>query len=120
MMPSQPDGTAAATIRRVTLVVIDRAKRINLPDQPEAVVGRADTVGNVPDVDLAPFNGQALGVGRRHARLRVQNGQVMLEDLRSSNHTYVGGTKLVPGQLHQLRDGDEVLFGKLAVQVRIA
>ncbi|GIV90517.1 MAG: hypothetical protein KatS3mg055_3035 [Chloroflexus sp.] len=54
-------------------------------------------------------------VSRRHARLLVQNSQVSIEDLGSTNGTFIrrsGGLVIeVNGSPEALEDGDEVLLG---------
>ncbi|GIV90516.1 MAG: hypothetical protein KatS3mg055_3034 [Chloroflexus sp.] len=54
-------------------------------------------------------------VSRRHARLLVQNSQVSIEDLGSTNGTFIrrsGGLVIeVNGSPEVLEDGDEVLLG---------
>jgi hypothetical protein len=54
-------------------------------------------------------------VSRRHARLLVQNSQVLIEDLGSTNGTFIrrsGGLVIeVNGSPEVLEDGDEVLLG---------
>jgi predicted component of type VI protein secretion system len=45
-------------------------------------------------------------VSRRHARIRLMNGEYMLEDLGSKNGTFVNGLELK--EPHALRDGDEI------------
>ncbi len=54
-------------------------------------------------------------VSRRHARLLVQNSQVLIEDLGSTNGTFIrrsGGLVIeVNGSPEALEDGDEVLLG---------
>jgi hypothetical protein len=48
-------------------------------------------------------------ISRRHARVRRGVDGVWLEDLRSTNGTYINGNRLtVP---YRLRDGAEVRFG---------
>jgi pSer/pThr/pTyr-binding forkhead associated (FHA) protein len=56
-------------------------------------------------------------VSRNHALLRVEEPQVMLEDLGSANGTLVNGLKLV-GSV-ELADGDEVQFDKYKFRVVI-
>jgi DNA-binding winged helix-turn-helix (wHTH) protein len=60
----------------------------------------------------------APSVSRRHARIVVDGERVRLEDLGSKNGTTVGA-KRVSGAC-ELRDGDRVAFGTLALTFRVA
>jgi hypothetical protein len=80
----------------------------------ELIIGRTD-YGSSPDVDTNPVNGEALGVSRQHARLLALGGQVTIEDLNSTNFTYVNRQRLQPGQRLPIRDGDEVRLARLVL-----
>ncbi len=79
----------------------------------ENYIGRWDADNGVfPDVDLDAFDNEAK-VSRRHARIMYQNGVYSVEDLGSTNGTYVNrGRRLIPGTPHRLNDGDEIIVGK--------
>jgi HD-GYP domain-containing protein (c-di-GMP phosphodiesterase class II) len=47
-------------------------------------------------------------ISRRHARIRRRGQSWFVEDLHSSNGTYVSGERLAPGSWHPLHDGDEL------------
>jgi 3',5'-cyclic-nucleotide phosphodiesterase len=47
-------------------------------------------------------------ISRRHARIRRRGAAWFVEDLHSSNGTFVGGERLQPGSWHALHDGDEL------------
>jgi hypothetical protein len=80
------------------------------------VIGREDPVSGIfPDIDLDPHGGHEGGVGRRHAQLVLQGGQVLLEDLDSVNGTVVNKVKLLPHKPQPLQHGDEVRFGKMVL-----
>jgi pSer/pThr/pTyr-binding forkhead associated (FHA) protein len=99
------------------LVVVATSAVLALPAGTQAVVGRGDPVSNFfPDVDLTPHGALDMGVGRRHVRLFIQSGQVMVEDLDSTNGTQVGGQRLAPRQPQPLRNGDRILLGQLELQ----
>ncbi len=75
----------------------------------EALVGRGETCG----VQLpSPL------VSRVHARVLAEAGRVLIEDARSTNGTWVNGTKVE--QPLELEDGDEVAFGLFRVVFRRA
>ncbi len=84
------------------------------PGKSEILIGREDPVSNIfPDIDLTPHGGDEGGVSRRHARIFAQGNQIFIEDLNSTNYTYVNQQKLTPGQPHPLKDGDELRLGKV-------
>jgi pSer/pThr/pTyr-binding forkhead associated (FHA) protein len=48
-----------------------------------------------------------------HARITQQGGQFYIEDLDSTNYTFVNQQRLQPRQPHPLQDEDEVRFGRV-------
>jgi pSer/pThr/pTyr-binding forkhead associated (FHA) protein len=80
------------------------------------VIGREDPVSGVfPDIDLDPHGGHEGGVGRRHAQIILQGGQLYIEDLDSVNGTVVNKQKIAPRQPRSLNHGDELRFGKMVL-----
>lgn len=80
-----------------------------------SLVGRMSEADGVkPEVDLAGF-GEG-GVSRRHAQVVRAEGQVYLEDLSSSNGTFLNEVRLQPGLQTPLKHQDEVRFGSLRFQ----
>lgn len=86
------------------------------PGKQEIILGREDPVSGVfPDIDLDPHGGHEAGVGRRHARLVIKEGQVYLEDLDSVNGTAVNRRRVAARQAVPLKTGDEIRLGKMAL-----
>lgn len=82
--------------------------------QIELIVGREDPVSNVfPDINLEPHGGEEGGVSRRHAKFAFQGGQWYIQDLNSTNFTFVNKQKLQPDQPHPLNNGDEIRLGRV-------
>jgi hypothetical protein len=79
----------------------------------EALIGRWDADGGIfPDVDLDQDDPEAK-VSRRHARIQFLNDQYFVEDLGSTNGTFVNrGPRLAPGAKQPLKNGDEIIVGK--------
>lgn len=79
----------------------------------ESVIGRWDADNGVfPDIDLDSIDQEAK-VSRRHARILQREGKFFVEDLGSTNGTYINrGRRLLPGTPQQLTDGDEIIVGK--------
>lgn len=79
----------------------------------ESLIGRWDADGGIfPDIDLDQDDPEAK-VSRRHARIISQSTQFFIEDLGSTNGTFVNrGQRLLPGNRHPLKHGDEIIVGK--------
>ncbi|ACL26569.1 FHA domain-containing protein [Chloroflexus aggregans] len=104
----------------VALVVLSSGRRITLPVTAEILIGRKDQQRSFfPDVDFSLDGGYDAGVSRRHARIICQNGTYMLEDLGSSNGTFLNRQRVPPGQPMLLKHGDEVQFGMLLVRFEL-
>ena len=115
--PSAPVAPPRATLAPAKLVVAASGAALPLPATAQAIVGRGDPVSNFfPDLDLGPHGALDNGVGRRHLRVFLQGGQMLIEDLDSTNGTVLNGQKLNPRQPQPLRDGDQILAGKLLLR----
>ncbi len=64
-----------------------------------------------PDIDVSGFPNSEI-VSRIHADIRVEGDAYYLEDVGSSNGTYVNHTPLSRGNRHRLRTGDRISLGK--------
>lgn len=64
-----------------------------------------------PDIDVSGFADADI-VSRVHADVRVEGDSYYIEDVGSSNGTYVNNLPLHPGNRHRLRPGDRISFGK--------
>ena len=85
-----------------------------------SILGRWDADNGIfPDVDLDQHDREAK-VSRKHARILRQNGEFLIEDLGSTNGTYINrGRRLLPGSPHPLRDNDEIIVGKTFLRFKI-
>ena len=106
-----------------SLLVIERGGAANSEfalSGEESQIGRWDADNGIfPDVDLDAFDSDAK-VSRRHARVTFRNGGHMIEDLGSTNGTFVNrGRRLLPGSPQILSDGDEIIVGKTFLRFRI-
>lgn len=67
-------------------------------------------IGRAPECDICLPDE---GISRQHARLEKDEfGSVIIEDLNSTNGTYLNGTRF---NRHQLRDGDKVQVGSTTI-----
>lgn len=86
----------------------------------ESNIGRWDADNGIfPDVDLDAYDPDAK-VSRRHARIVKRDADYYVEDLGSTNGTFVNrGRRLLPGSAQILSDGDEIIVGKTFLRFRI-
>ena len=85
----------------------------------ELIIGRAHK-GTVPDIDLAPYGGSKAGVSRQHSRLLYKDSQWYVEDLGSTNGTFVNGGKISPQKLVPFKDGDLIRCGQIELELKLA
>lgn len=74
-----------------------------------AIVGREDAT---LQIDLEGYP-EGKYVSHRHAQITKIKDVYYVEDLGSSNHTWVNQIKLAQGQAEPLKEGDVVRFGKI-------
>ena len=88
--------------------------------EEEAYIGRWDADSGIfPDVDLDADDPEAK-VSRRHARVTRRGAQYYIEDLGSTNGTFINrGRRLLPGDRQPLNDGDEIIIGKTFLRFQV-
>jgi hypothetical protein len=107
-MESQAPGHPGATPRNLALRFISgkyQGGEYPLGLQPEIVVGRSSDLDMVLVEDM---------VSRRHARIACTDSQIIIEDLGSTNGTFVNGEKISRAAL---KEGDRVLIGTSILKV---
>jgi len=56
-------------------------------------------------------------VSRKHARISRKSGQLWIEDMESTNGTFVNHEKIYPGEEHPFKAKDEIRIGKIIIDV---
>ncbi len=79
-------------------------------------------VGRMPSphgklLDLTPFQATRYGISRHHAIIRIEEDGYMLEDLNSTNGTYINNFRIEPPLRYPLKHRDELRFGQLTMQI---
>lgn len=104
--------------REVLLVIRGMVERIIMVEGKAYKLGRFELSTRKEDeIDLSPYGALDRGVSRVHAELILHEGQIYIKDLMSTNGTYLAGQRLKPNEATLLRKGDELLIGRLPVQV---
>lgn len=120
---SNRGGVGPGNLGLASKLVIERGGRVGKEfsiTSVETHIGRWDADSGIfPDVDLDQDDPEAK-VSRRHARILNQNGQYFIEDLGSTNGTFINrGRRLLPGHRQMLQSGDEIIVGKTFLKFQI-
>ncbi len=83
-------------------------------------IGRRSTTPEHPDIDLLTFQAGAQGVSRNHACLHVNNEGWFIEDLNSTNGTWLNDQPLEPEILYPFASGDSLRFGQFVCSMRFS
>jgi len=104
--------------REIILVIRGMVERLVMSDHKTIVLGRTDIkTRTMPNVDLTPYGALDRGVSREHCSLHIDGDKIFVTDLGSTNGTWLATERLIPHQPRQLRKGEELLLGRLPVQV---
>jgi FHA domain len=88
-------------------------------DEGMCVLGRSDPVIDLyPEVDLTAFGAEKKGVSRRHAKILKTSEGIFIEDLNSTNFTFLNDLRLEPEMQYPLREGDEIRLGYFVMLYR--
>lgn len=111
-------GTVSFGQHELILVVRGMVERLMISEGKKVVLGRSNPKTRFhPDVDLTPYGALDRGVSREHASLHAEDGRLYVTDLGSTNGTFLGGKQLEAHKPTLIGKGDELLLGRLAVQV---
>lgn len=85
----------------------DKGKGVSL-DSNILIIGRS------PKADFQVYD---RSVSARHLRVVKQGNEFFVEDLHSTNGTYLNGVKLIPEKPEKLNEGDTILVGATLLSV---
>ena len=110
--PSQPVGAATQLqTQKVSLLHVQTNTKLEIAYNLDVIhIGKPNSQ-IPPDIDVAGFPDSEV-VSRIHADIRVEGDAYFIEDVGSSNGTYINHTPLLKGNRHRLRAGDRIALGK--------
>lgn len=113
----EPEGPAQALVAgNARMVSIHDGAELQIPDQPEATIGRIDPVNNIyPDLDLTKIDVQ-LTTSRQHARLLRRSEGFFIQEERATNGTYVNGQRISAEWPLEIRSGDDIILGAVPMR----
>jgi serine/threonine-protein kinase len=105
-------GPQRTTARLIVLGTKEMAAQFEIEAEGEHLIGRPDPEHGIrPQIDLSRYD-TAARVSRRHAKIIAIGNQFLIEDLGSSNGTFINDQlKLQPKRPHTLASGDVVRLG---------
>jgi pSer/pThr/pTyr-binding forkhead associated (FHA) protein len=83
--------------------------------EKDFIIGRYDPDSTQPTVDLTMYNAGALGVSRRHARIQQQGDIYFVEDLNSTNGTWINQSRVPAGMKQGLPNGAILQLGQMVL-----
>jgi eukaryotic-like serine/threonine-protein kinase len=105
-------GTQRTTARLIVLGTNEMSAQFEIGTEGEHLIGRPDPEQGIrPQIDLTKYDTSAR-VSRRHAKIIAVGNQFLIEDLGSSNGTFINDQlRLQPKRPHTLASGDVVRLG---------
>jgi pSer/pThr/pTyr-binding forkhead associated (FHA) protein len=104
-------GSTQLQVNQAKLLHVQTNTPLELPHQLTIIHLGKPNDRIPPTIDVSGFPDSEI-VSRVHANIRVEGDIYYLEDVGSSNGTYVNNMPLPPGNRHRLRAGDRVALGK--------
>ena len=85
----------------------------------ETILGRFfdDLESGNGNLDLDPYGAGAAGVSRRHARIIRVDEQFIIEDLNSTNGSWLNGQRISAGTTYPLTCGDQIWLGQFKLTI---
>ena len=116
----EKEELSATSLIPLRIKVISTGREVRLPSATEVYIGRLDADHGVfPDLDLTPDVTLKDGISRRHCKIHRRGSIYLVEDVGSSNGTFLNGLRLSPYLLYELKDGDELQLGNVKLKVII-
>ncbi|MBK8021586.1 MAG: FHA domain-containing protein [Chloroflexi bacterium] len=104
---------------RLVLKCLDANRLISAPINGVALVVGRSCPGYSPEINLEVLGAIDQGVSRRHAQFTLRDGDLFVEDLGSTNGTRINGFKVASNHSYRLRNGDEIEFGNIRLNVSL-
>jgi pSer/pThr/pTyr-binding forkhead associated (FHA) protein len=102
------------------VTVLNTGRVVLLSADREILVGRLDSAhGIFPELDMTADGGLEEGVSRRHARIYMRDDTCFVEDLDSTNGSFLNGERITPYLPYAFHDGDVLSFGSLQLRFQI-
>ncbi len=95
----------------------DRRERVVFENAQSIMIGRYNDEQDMTFLDMSHLGEVAFGISRRHAQITRQGDHCFIEDLDSTNGTWLNRQRLPPHELFPLSCGDVVYIGPVLKMV---
>ncbi|NLI41067.1 MAG: FHA domain-containing protein [Caldisericales bacterium] len=110
---TSPHPAIRTQVEMIGRLALNDEHQFVLDGKEEFLIGRADRLaGIVPEIDLTDADKEMV-TSRRHACITKKGDSYIIEDLGSTNFTYLNGKMLSPKTPTKLDDGDVIRIGKI-------
>ncbi len=99
----------------LVLKILGHEKPVVVKVTSSIVLGRFSPGETAPTVDLTPYHGGLMGVSRQHAIIKRDASGYSIQDIGSTNGTWLNEEKLLPYKSYPLRSGDLIRLGQLGI-----
>jgi len=110
-IPPVGDGRTELQHQTAALFHVQTETKIELPQNLTVIHLGKPNDRIPPDIDVSGFPNSEI-VSRIHADIRIEGNAYYVEDVGSSNGTYINNLPLQMGNRHRLRAGDRLSLGK--------
>ncbi len=102
----------------IALVIGDHDAPLVIEVRNQVLLGRHTPGGtSQPDIDLSPYRAFVKGVSRLHAVIHRMEHCLSIEDLGSTNGSWLNNIRLIPFAARPLQPGDLILLSQLQITV---
>lgn len=102
----------------LAFLITGQLQPILVQGEQKVLLGRSGYLTDPqPTIDFTTYNGVGLGVSRQHAVISRPGDRYVIQDLGSTNGTWVNEIKLVKDKFHELNSGDVIRLGQLTFYV---
>lgn len=101
----------------IGFIIVGADKPLIIHDVTAVVIGRGDDPPGVRFVNLAHYGDLVMGISRQHARVTYDEGKFWLEDMHSTNGSWLNRKRLVSGVPYPLAPNDNIWLGPMKMVV---
>lgn len=99
------------------LFVMNSEQPVLIKGAQRVTLGRSVEGGAPVSIDLTDYGAALLGVSRQHAAILVSQEMYLLQDLGSTNGTWLNEVRLPPHIPRTLKNGDMIRLGQLRIYI---